>query len=239
MRSKRTKPWSNGQTVGHRFHWKSQSSVHDSGCERCETMSPEWTTQLKATGYTFFLQEHGIFLTQPGGGKTLAMFREGNRDILKVARVETERCAVRDFLVLMREENARRVLRSPKTGKPGDKQDSRCEMCIEVGGTSRHARRIVAEAAHIDNATVKHSHHCSKNQDLGWCLSARQVNLGAQWAVRHAECIQNFLRRSHHIRHTLSTKHRATLLNSWSEFLCNVGQTMTDSKGSWSVGRSC
>ena len=193
------------------------------------------------------------------------MSREGNRDTLKVARVLKPRGAQSvTSLVLMREQNALRELRSPKTGKPEDKQgsvegtmtpaekvahDSRCEMCIEVGGTSRHPRRTVAEAAHIDNATVKHSHHCSENQDLGWCLSARAGERNLKiWRsfsvilVHSGPCgtlnvSKTFLRRSHHMRHTLSTMHRATLLDAWSEFLCNVGQTMTDSKGSWSVGR--
>ena len=137
------------------------------------------------------------------------------------------------------------------------------KMCIEVGGTSRQPRRIVAEAAHIDNATVMHSQHVSENEDLRHFARAShrkeaksddlEIVLGhpvAQGAVRHAEWIQNFVqramlisvrvepRRSHHLKHTLPTKHRATLLESWSEFLCNVGQTMTDSKGSV-VGWSC
>ena len=109
--------------------------------------------------------------------------------------------------VLMREQNARRELRNPKTGKPEDKQGSvegtmtlaekvahersghatyisRSEMCIEVGGPSRQLRRIVAEAAHIDNATVMHSQHVSENEDLGWCLCERRDILREQVIAR-------------------------------------------------------
>ena len=152
----------------------------------------------KATGYTFFLQELGGFLTQLGGGEKLAMSREGNRDTLRVACVLKPSGAQSvTSLVLMRDQNARRELRRRKTGKPEDKQGivdgtmtpaekvahersghatyvSRCEMCIEVGGTSRHRRRKVAEAAHIDNATVMRSQHVSENEDLGWCLCERR-----------------------------------------------------------------
>ena len=161
------------------------------------------------------------------------MSREGNRDTLRVACVLKPGGAQSvTSLVLMREQNARRELRSPKTGKPEDKQGSvegtmtpaekvahersghatyvsRCEMCIEVGGTSRQPRRIVAEAAHIDNATVMHSQHVSENEDLRHFARAShrkeaksddlEIVLGhpvAQGAVRHAEWIQNFVQRA-------------------------------------------
>ena len=41
-------------------------------------------TQLRTKGYTFPLNQHEGFLTQPNGSKKVTMSREGNRDTLKV-----------------------------------------------------------------------------------------------------------------------------------------------------------
>ena len=69
-----------------------------------------------------------------------------------------------------------------------------------------------------------------------------------QWAVRHAEWIQNFFAKSdadlsdggtiktRHVKHTLVTKHRAMLLDFWNEYLFAAKSTMTHSPDFWSVG---
>ena len=66
----------------------------------------------------------------------------------------------------------------------------------------------------------------------------------AQWAVRHAEWIQNFLVKSrcrldrrwnnknHQMKRTQGTEHRAMLLDFWSEFLFETNLTMTNSPDS-------
>ena len=64
----------------------------------------------------------------------------------------------------------------------------------------------------------------------------------AQWAVRHAEWIQNFLVKSDvdlsgggtikkklHIKRTRETKHREMLLVFWSEILYEIRSPMTNS----------
>ena len=76
--------------------------------------------------------------------------------------------------------NVRRELRNLKTGQHGSKRenttremtvdegithettghatyDPRCDTCLKVRGVSTHPRRTVAEAAYLDNATLKNS----------------------------------------------------------------------------------
>ena len=73
-------------------------------------------------------------------------------------------------------------------------------------------------------------------------------HLVAQWTVRHAEWIQNFLVKSDGdmsdggtrkisrlMKHTPETKHRAMLLDFWSEFFFEAKSTMTTSQD-WALG---
>ena len=114
-------------------------------------------TQLRAKGYTFTLDQHESFLTQPKGGTKLTIQRERNRDTLNVV------CMLRPrdvqsvtSLMLKRElENARRELRNLMTGQHENKRetaerentaddritnertghatyDPRCETCLKV-----------------------------------------------------------------------------------------------------------
>ena len=57
-----------------------------------------------------------------------------------------------------------------------------------------------------------------------------------QWAVRHAEWIENFLVKGGLKKHTPETKHRAMLLDFWNEFLFVAKSTMANSPDFWSVG---
>ena len=70
----------------------------------------------------------------------------------------------------------------------------------------------------------------------------------AQWAVRYDEWIQHVLvesgvdlsgggtKKSRVMKHIPETKHRATLLDSWNEFLFEAKSTMTNSSDFWLVG---
>ena len=131
-------------------------------------------TQLRTKGYTFTLNQHGSFLTQPNGSKKVTMSREGNRDTLKVVCMLKPRDAQSvTSLMLKRElENVRRELRNLKTGQHENKRenttgemtldekiahertghatyDPRCETCLKVRGVSTHPRKAVAEAAYF------------------------------------------------------------------------------------------
>ena len=71
----------------------------------------------------------------------------------------------------------------------------------------------------------------------------------AQWAVRHAEWIQNFFvksdvglsvggtKKTRHLKHTPETNRRAMLLDFWNEFLFVAKSTMTHCPDFWSVGQ--
>ena len=132
-------------------------------------------TQLRTKGYTFTLNQHGSFPSQPSGSKKVSMSREGNRDTLKVVCVLKPRDAQSvTSLMLKRElENVRRELRNLKTGQHENKRENttgdmttdekvahertgHATYKSEVRDVSTHPRKAVAEAA-FDYATVKNS----------------------------------------------------------------------------------
>ena len=150
--------------------------------------------QLRTKGYTFTLNQHESFLTQPQGGARVTMSREGNRDTFKVVCMLKPRDAQSvNSLMLKRDlENVRRELRNLKTGQYENKRESAAgEMtvderithertrhathdprCLMERRVSTHPRKAVAEAAYFHSATVKMSQQGVEGQDPGRCWTA-------------------------------------------------------------------
>ena len=146
---------------------KYHSSVHSSGCTRCETMPSEWNaTQNK--GLHVHVVLHGSFLTQPSGRRKVTMSRERNRDTLKVVcMLKPEDAQSVTSLMLRREvENARRELRNLKTGQHENKRENAAgEMTMDEKDHARaswtcHIRsevRNVSQSAKSVNTPSKSS----------------------------------------------------------------------------------
>ena len=77
-------------------------------------------TQLRTKGYTFTLNQHGSFITQPNGCKKRTMSREGNRDMLK----PRDEQSVTSLMLTRELEKVRRELRNLKTGQHENKKEN-------------------------------------------------------------------------------------------------------------------